>query len=195
MLLVAAVPFGLAIRDTLSDRDRDRPRDVDATRLDVAMQQDVAKAAAEQERADRRAARERLRDEHARALVGTAFVTPGPIFEGVALGRIDPAAAARFTGRIEVDAAGAPLAIDHDLADDDPGCSTLAAVAARTWGEPAHDHVWLDLATHHRASIDPDCGLELAMFQDAADWVAALPLAAVGAPKSALEQRYGVTPD
>jgi hypothetical protein len=87
------------------------------------------------------------------------------------------------------DAAGKVLAMALAF-DDDEGCTTLATAAARTWGEPDHAHVWLDLASGHRAAIRSDCTLELARFESPAAWVAHLPLDAVGAARAKIARRY-----
>jgi hypothetical protein len=197
MTLVAAVPFGLAIRDTLQHRE---PRD-------LRVQQALAEQARERAEADeeiaeehdharalalRETEREKQRHDSARQLVGTGFVTQGPAFNTLTLGEKPNADAPDDTSVVL--ARGTLLSMSRVLTDDDPGCSALADVAAGTWGEPAHDHVWLDLATHHRASIDQSCALTFAMFDDPVAWVAHLPLDMIGRSRAELAKRY-LAPD
>jgi hypothetical protein len=201
MSLVAAVPFGLAIRDTLEHRE---PRDVRMRQLLADQARERADAdeelaqehAHEHELALRDAERDKQRHDNARQLVGAGFVTPGPAFGALALGAPpmdvgnDPTTAATFV----VAPHAKLLSMSRDVADDDPGCSALVDVASSTWGEPSHDHVWLDLGTHRRASIDADCSLTFAQFEEPAAWVAHLPLDVIGRSRGELAKRY-LAPD
>lgn len=191
MSLVAAVPFGLAIRDTLEHRE---PRDVRAQQLlaDQAREQAEADEAIAQESAHahelalRDAERDKQRHDNARQLVGAGFVTPGPAFGTLVLG-VKQSDAGDTT---VVSSHGKLLSMSRNTADDDPGCSALVDVASTTWGEPSHDHVWLDLGTHRRASIDADCSVTFAPFDDPAAWVAHLPLDVIGRSRGELAKRY-----
>ncbi len=187
MSLVAAVPFSLAIRDTITHRDRLAQRNDERQVIATDEQTELAfEAQREQQVAAEQALRDQERHAKASQLVGKAFVTPGPAFGRITLGGPNTDGDAT----VVLDAHDTVLVMSSKLDDDDAGCSTLAEVAAKTWGEPAHDHVWLDLATHHRASIGPECALELARFDEPIAWVAQLPLAAVGGSRAELAKRF-----
>jgi hypothetical protein len=190
MSLVAAIPFGLAIRDTVLHHDKlhelaDEERlAAERARTEAAQELATQQAYVQQLAAERQAREDRVR-ELARELVGHDFVTPGPAFHGQVLGQ------PKLDGTDAIsDAAGNVLAMSAKMADDDIACSTLRDVAAKTWGEPATDRVWLDLRTHQRASITSDCALEFGRFADAAAWVKALPLDAVGRSRAELAHKF-----
>jgi hypothetical protein len=195
MSLVAAVPFGLAIRDTILHHDR--LHELAAADAQLTAQRAAERAADEaaqtmytQQLDQERAAREDRVRQHASLLVGHAFVTPGLAFQGEELGD-SPV----YGVPTVVDANGNVLAMTATMADDAVACSVLREVAAQTWGEPATDRVWLDLRTHHRASITQDCGLEFGRFVDAAAWVKDLPIDATGKSRVELAKRFAANGD
>lgn len=210
MSALVAIPFGLAIRDGVLGEDRAERDAYDdyapqarllgdgdpartAFELEAQRQADRAREADyEVELAADDARRAREREQAAKELVGDAFVTPGSAYAGLgaALGKQPPAAL--FEERWIRNGDGPLLGFELPFDADDAGCSTLATVAARTWGEPAHDRVWLDLATHHRAAITFECDLAFGTFTDAAGWIAAIPFGAIGAPRSALPRAAAV---
>ncbi len=195
MSLVAAVPFGLAIRDEILHHDKlhqlaDEDRQDSERRAAERAAEDAAQAVYTQQLEQERQAREERVREHATLLVGHDFVTPGLAFQGEELGN-SPV----YGVNTIVDAAGNVLAMTAVMADDDVACSVLRDVASKTWGEPASDRVWLDLRTHQRASITPECGLELARFVETSAWVKDLPLDAIGKSRSDLARRFASNGD
>ncbi|HEX5063000.1 MAG TPA: hypothetical protein VFV99_26680, partial [Kofleriaceae bacterium] len=70
-------------------------------------------------------------------------------------------------------------------------CEKLDDKLTAAWGHPTND-AWLDTATHQRATLDKDdCKLRFDMYVEPADWVAQLPLAAVGSSAEKLSQQLG----
>jgi hypothetical protein len=195
MSLAAAVPFGLAIRDTILHHDKlHELAEADRQDSERRAAEQAAEAAAQtvymqQLEQERQAREERVR-QHASLLVGHDFVTPGLAFQGEELGNSPVYGVAEIA-----DATGNVLAMTATMSDDDVACSVLREVASKTWGEPASDRVWLDLRTHHRASITPDCGLEFGRFVDAATWVKDLPLDAIGKSRGDLARRFASNGD
>jgi hypothetical protein len=195
MSLVAAVPFGLAIRDTILHRDKlheiaeaDR-QDRERRAAERAADESAQALYMQQLEQERQAREERVR-QHASLLVGHDFVTPGLAYQGEELGH------SKLDGvDTIVDANGNVLAMTATMTDDDVACSVLRDVASKTWGEPATDRVWLDLRAHHRASITPDCGLEFGRFAEPQAWVKDLPLDAVGKTRVELARRFASNGD
>jgi hypothetical protein len=195
MSLVAAVPFGLAIRDTILHRDKlhqlaDEEREETERRAAERAAEDAARVLYTQQLEQERQAREDRVRQHATQLVGHDFVTPGLAFQGEELGN-SPV----YGVDTIVDATGNVLAMTAAMADDDVACSVLREVAAKTWGEPASDRVWLDLRTHQRASITQECGLEFGRFAETAAWVKGLPLDAIGKSRDELARRFASNGD
>ena len=195
MTVIAAVPFGLAIRDTALHRDRMHQRERDRAALEAQLQAEQAAAAVADEQEHARvlaevAARDKARRAHAHELLG-AFAAPGPAFAPLQLGGPMPEALPEAV-HVTLDHHADVLHMASYPADDDEGCSTLLDVAVHAWGEPAHDRVWLDLATHHRASITADCAVEFAQFDEPIAWVARLPLDAIGGSRAELARRFAV---
>jgi hypothetical protein len=190
MSLVAAVPFGLAIRDTILHHDKlhqiaEEDRQESERRVAERAADEAAQAMYTQQLAQERQAREERVRQHATLLVGHDFVTPGLAYQGEELGN-SPV----YGVDTIVDATGNVLAMTATMTDDDVACSVLRDVASKTWGEPAANGVWLDLHSHQRASITADCGLEFGRFVDAVTWAQDLPLDAIGKARGELARRY-----
>lgn len=197
MTVVAAVPFGLAIRDTLLHHDRlgrlEAARQAAAAQLAETEQRVAAQEAEDRARvAAETAARDKARRARAHALIG-AFAAPGPAFAPLQLGAPVPAGN-RDDAALTVDGRGNVIEMASAPVDDDEGCSTLLDVAVHEWGEPAHDQVWLDLGAHRRATIAPNCEVVFAQFDEPIAWVHKLPLDAVGKSRAALATWFA-TPD
>jgi len=197
MTVVAAVPFGLAIRDTVLHHDRLGQLELDRKAAAAELVAEQQHAAAEEAEASARlaretAARDKARRERAHELLG-GFAAPGPAFAPLQLGAPVPIEN-HNEAALTVDSHGNVIEMASAPVDDDEGCSTLADVAVHEWGEPAHDHVWLDLDAHRRAMITPDCEVVFAQFDEPIAWVRQLPLDAIGGSRAALAKRFA-TPD
>jgi hypothetical protein len=189
MGVITAVPFGLAIRETIHHRTADRNADRDAwspTATTPAGSSDLRDDAAARDRAmaaaaaTADAAHQAAREVPAAAMFGSAVATPGAAFHGIDLG----ASADGVPDDLDViaDGHGQILVVARKLTDDDVGCSTLVRAAEHTWGKPAHDQIWLDAAHGRRASIGTDCALEIARMATPEQWVQNLPFDAIGRP-------------
>jgi hypothetical protein len=198
MSLVTAVPFGLAIRDTVRHHDP-VPEDDDfiqAHAVDDPSEARLAEARyqAEAERAEAEAAVARAAVERARqAVVGSTPASLGSIFDGIALGEpterfslelarraTDPTASA---GNLHVDFdvdAVRVAAIHVSLLGD---CDSFVDTLRRAWGDTpdATPDIWLTADGTQRASLDTDtCELVFERHVSTLAWVDALPLDAIG---------------
>lgn len=184
-LCVTAVPFGLAIRDTV----RHTPR---GDELDLTGEQTRARdarARAEREEAKARAeyeAEQRAREARLLQLFGKTPASLGSLFEGVTLGA--PAesfqteeARQRIYDAIQFHALEIAFLTDKNLDGiridiSQSECDRLHSLLDAAW-RPSSNDVWLDPATHQRAAFSADdCSLVFDRYLDAADWVALLPL-------------------
>jgi hypothetical protein len=196
MTAIAAVPFGLAIRDTAQHRDRLHQREHDRLALEAQLAAEHAAADLADAQQHARllaevAARDQARRAHAHDLLGAFAASPGPAFAPVQLG--DPVPDTLPAGiHVTLEHRGNVIEMMSDPADDDEGCSTLVDAAVHQWGEPAHDRVWLDLGAHRRASITPDCAVEVAQYEEPIPWVANLPVDAIGGSRAEVAGRFAV---
>jgi hypothetical protein len=215
MSALVAVPFGLAIRDTLAGRSQadelsfflareDREREARARAFEDELRREAEQVAAA------RARRLAQLDE----LYGPTPASLGALFDGIALGMPigeDPEATFRrpfrqAEGWAELDFGGDGLltsiaialeAVDlDDGQDEEPdrlaeACVRLELKLAAAWGPPSLD-TWIDPALRQRARFDrDDCVLAFDRFQTPEEWVAAFPLDAVGKPAHQLLARLG----
>ena len=203
MSLLTAVPFGLAIRESVRHNDPVGDDDDDGLDLSgraaatkarrVAMQEEQeAEGKAEADRVVKRAAR----DHHIATLFGDRPASRGGALDGVrigapavrvGLGRELTAAIGDDTIRVTIDDNGAQI-LGVAIALDD-GCDELGAKLETKWG-PGRDGVWLDPATHQRASLT-DCRIRFDRYRDAAEWVGAVPFELIGAPAKRLTETLG----
>lgn len=166
MSCVTALPFGLAIRDTV----RHSPR---GDELDLTGERARARELREKEQLEEARAQaeyEARRREHERRL--DALYGPTPASEGHAF-----------------DNAGGPTSIEVGMAD----CDRMHEKLRAAWGPPTDD-VWVDPTTHHRASLTgDDCILTFEPYLDVDAWVARLPFDLLGKPTAtSLEPMPGV---
>ena len=201
MSLVTAVPFGLAIRDTV------RHPSANEDALDFDGSHARARAlAAEQARweAEERAAQARHEAARAKAihaLYGAAPASLGSVFDGIHLGapstEFQPDAARRAIQALESES-GIEVAFDTDFAqlrgitvDLGDTCDDLATQLRAAWG--ASPWATWRAPDGQRAHLDTDaCSLTFDRSVDAAAWVdldktAVVPLALVGRPASDLD--------
>lgn len=207
MSVVTAVPFGLGIRDTLKHQDAgadelddgfdfgSRKRSARERAELAAYEAELAREAAERE------AQNRARIATLDQLYGAAPAAMGSLFEGLTLGaagafppeyvrtRIERANRDGFvTVSFDTDATsltGVEVTVisDYEVGD---ACDTLDDKLVAAWGKSTNG-VWLNPATHQRAALDlDDCRLRFDRYLDAAEWVAQLPLSAIGAAPATL---------
>ena len=183
MSIVTAVPFGLAIRDQ-AGRTAPDPSADDAEAGAVTLRELVRDQLADQRTMLREAAFSRALD----ALYGPTPATPGTALAGLVLGTpvgegaIDTARATTARFGLEVERSHDHLAgIELTIGDDeiDAGmimrsdCTTLRERLEAAWGMPAHQDLWLDPTTHHRATISgPECTFRFDEYAEVEDWLA-----------------------
>lgn len=219
MSLLTAAPFGLAIRDTLNQKDvvvdEDDPYSLE---YDGRRARRDRRALEEYEREVAREAEERARARERRLakldeLYGSQPASMGALFAGIYLGadagsfQPEPAREriyrASRDGFISVsfdvdEKALRAVTVEVEGRDYDPdleqvvdACATLYDRLVERWGRAAGG-IWRDPATHQRASLDQDtCTLRFDRYLDATEWFGALPLDLVGQSVAKLLVRVG----
>jgi hypothetical protein len=201
MSVVTAVPFGLGVRDTLKHKDV-TAEEYDG--LDFGEGRSARERSRELEEYEAEARREQLEREakskeriaQLDQLVGAKPAQMGSLFDGIVLGagagsfqpenvrlRIENATRDGFMSvSFDADAKalnGIDVIVGSDY-DSSDACEELLKKLDAKWGSPTNN-AWLDPATHQRASFDTDsCKLRFDRYVEPTDWVAALPIAAVG---------------
>lgn len=207
MSVVTAVPFGLGVRDTL------RHKDVSVEEFgELGYERDGERAYEEYEAERRREELEREAKSAERIakldqLFGAKPAQVGSLFDGIVLGtgagsfqpedvrlRIENATRDGFiTVQFDADAKslnGIDVLINSDY-DTSDACEQFSEKLVAKWGS-ATNGAWLDTQTHQRASFDEDtCKLRFERYLDPADWVAQLPLTAVGTSVEKLTRSLG----
>jgi hypothetical protein len=196
MSLLTAVPFGLAIRDTVTGKQSRLSAEDDDLAYDVRREREWL------ERHERELAREAERLERVREqrlstldrLYGTR-ARMGSSLKGIELGPVSSPQAidsmVRHAQRIgerahlsvEIESTGTDVTdVIVDVADDDDACEALGSKLTAAWG-PSTAGAWLDPESHTRAHFDHDlCKLTFQRYVEPADWVAGVPLGMVGQP-------------
>jgi hypothetical protein len=182
---VTAVPFGLAIRDTLNEPthlqvdEPESPEEYEQRMLEEGQHAEKVRMEAKLTEID--------------GVIGKAPASLGAGFAGIELG-----APAPFVVYSNALAAYPHLAILMERGDDtvvrsvavrpagpdnqtgtDGACERMQQRLVAAWG-PSSDGVWFDMARHRRASFGSDCELKFDSFLDPGAWVAHLPLDLVG---------------
>ena len=219
MGVITAVPFGLAIRQTLSkgpDADREMAESLDPS---IKYEREMAESEARyaRERAEREAAEAKEKAETRAAqrdVFGKAPATLGKLFDGIVLGaptgsfdadavRTKVAAAGdhHIDVQLELDLKGlAGLQIEvggyeHDCAPFDE--DLRAAWGPSTSGDADHG-VWFAAGTRARFDV-PSCKLTIERSVDAVAWIghgdATVPLDYIGKPAKALAAKLGPAVD
>lgn len=198
LAVATAIPFGLAIRDTLAGTYDERSSDEASD--DELDERDLQAAAARyaQDRAEEALERQ-LRLQRIRELVGRDLATPGPVFSPIHLG--DPVG----TSSVESSADAQLMLLDdgahsHSLYlklhhRDEGDCEQLETTVRTAWGEPkVLDNRWIWVGASQRAVWNPeDCSLTFERISSLEAFVGAsqLPLAAIGKPTKALLDQLG----
>lgn len=198
LAIATAIPFGLAIRDTVAGTydepphdERDEDSDSD-TELDTLERQ---AALADYARRQAEAALERQqRLQQLRDLVGRDLATPGPMFSSVHLG--DPVGTSSVESSADVqvillDDGAYSHALDIKLSRRDD-CDQLEAIAHAAWGTPtSFDSLRIWVNTSQRAVWNPrDCTLTFERISSAGDLVSRS-VALIGTPAKALLDQLG----
>jgi hypothetical protein len=214
MSVLTAVPFGLGIRDTLKHRDAsaDELGGFDFGGKRSAREQ-AELAAWEVEQAREAAEREAQNSARIAMLDGLYGPTPasmGKLLIGVTLGpdAFEPSLVRTRVDRLNL-GGFVSVAVDGDetsvtgvevtvRGEYEVGemCDKLDEKLVAAWGKSTNG-VWLDATTHQRAALDfDDCVLRFDRYLDSAEWVAQLPLSAIGAaPEKLMAQRPAATVD
>jgi hypothetical protein len=201
MSVVTAVPFGLGVRDTLKNKDVTADEYGDLDFGDRRSARERARALEEYEAEERREALDREEKSRARVaqldqLIGDRPAQMGTLFDGITLGagagsfqpenvrlRIESASRDGFLSVVfdadtkALNAVSTTIYSDYDTSDV---CEKLEDKLGQKWGR-ATNNAWLDAAAHQRATLDKEsCQLRFERFVSPTDWVAALPLNAIG---------------
>lgn len=215
MSVLTAVPFGLGIRDTLAHKDvsaEDEYGDaLDFTGKRSARERRAELAAYEADLAREALEREmRAKERLAKLdqLYGAKVASMGPFLDGLALGadagsfqpehvraRIERATRDGFLNvgfgvdATTLNAVNVYVTTDFDETSDP--CQMLSEKLTDAWGH-ATNGTWLDPQTHQRATLDPEpCRLTFDRYLEPADWVAQLPLAAIGGNAERFAEQLG----
>jgi hypothetical protein len=183
--LILAVPFGLAIRDSLHGDDRAgtaAKAAAAAADRDATMHAELVAAEREQyERGERLAA-----ERHAwlAALIGSEPATLGPALAHAQLGELASAADVTVPRNPAVQGSSTELARDGSVLEvaltiERASCRDLRETLVDAWGEAhpldASSSVWIDPAHHRRASLldrAGECTLSFDRIVGDAAWVA-----------------------
>ncbi|HEY5927655.1 MAG TPA: hypothetical protein VIV11_38485 [Kofleriaceae bacterium] len=201
MSLVTAVPFGLGIRDTLKKKEVsadefDGGVDFGRKRSTHERERDLAEYEAELRREQlEREEKSRERVAKLDQLIGGHPAQMGSLLEGIQLGagagsfqpenvrrRIEHATRDGFIN-VSFDADAATLnAVQVTVYSDDDSdaCEKLGDKLVDAWGS-SPTRAWLDPSTRTRATYaEEDCRLTFDRYVEPTDWVAQLPLSAIG---------------
>jgi len=206
MSLLTAVPFGLAIRDHVKDKDSkhhaiDEDEDFSSSDYDKDMREyRESEAQLERIRAEERAQKDeqnRKRAQIANQLLGSEPASLGPFFGGVLIGS--------GAGDFQPESVRRRIADAHDVMsvewDVDPvtlngvtvklvtdysdySCAPLAS-AVRAWG-PKTGEAWENPKTHQRATLDEvGCSVTIERYADLDHWLdrsdtSIFPITAIG---------------
>lgn len=215
MSLLTAAPFGLAIRDTLTKKERSTVEDEwgDYGRSGRQDSKALAEYEAEMQReADARAEKRRQQIEKLDQLYGSTKGSMGTLLDGVFLGAdagsFQPEATRQRIQRetesgfldvsFDVDAKalrGVTIALSARDYDPDLGevvnlCEPLHEKLVTAWG-PSTNGTWLDEVRHVRATLDTDsCTLTFDQYLTADEWVKAVTAIQIGKPSEKALQAY-----
>jgi hypothetical protein len=212
MSVLTAVPFGLAIRDSVKHHDAasdDDEFDLDGSRSSAREERRALERYEEEARAEEQAARE-SREKAKTDLAGIIGPTPasfGSMFAGLRFGvsaasapeavrhAVDDAPSTAFTASFELDYNQAISGLTVRLLDS---CDDFDDTLSSKWGR-SPDSIWVDPAAHQRASFDSiGCTLTFERFADPDQWIdntetAIVPLRVIGQPIAKLAGKIGDT--
>ncbi len=211
MGLVTAVPFGLGIRDALTKKPAandglDALGALTSGRSSAERERELAAYEEEMRReAEEREERSKARLAKLDELYGSQPASMGVALDGLELGgpanppghiqrRIDGVnrdglAWISLDGATTLDAVQIVIHADYETTDP---CDKLNDALVAAWGHSVNG-VWVDTAKHQRATLsnDDSCELRFERYLDPADFVAELPLSAIGKNADAFAQQLG----
>ncbi len=217
MSVLTAVPFGLGIRDTLAGKGvaaedgDDDAFDFDGSRSAAEREAKLAAYEAELRReAVEREQRAKERLAKLDQVYGTKVASMGPLLDGLVLGanagsfqpehvrvRIERESRAGFLNvgfgvdASTLNAVNVYVTTGYDDYETADPCEALSEKLTAAWGHSTNG-TWLDPATHQRATLDPEpCRLTFDRYLDPADWVAQLPLTAIGGNAERFAEQLG----
>jgi hypothetical protein len=215
MSVLTAVPFGLGIRDTLSNKHASFDEDEFDLTGDRARERAREARYAEYAREADREAEERTKRREERTakldlLYGTRPASLGSLFDGIVLGagagafqpeaareRIYDATRDGFLNVVfDVDTTQLRgLSVEIGTVDYSESveetCDQLEEKLTTAWGRGT-GRIWIDATSHQRASIDNAyCALRFERYLEPTDWLAGLHLEAIGMKAEKLAELAG----
>ncbi|MBV8755794.1 MAG: hypothetical protein JO257_00880 [Deltaproteobacteria bacterium] len=192
MSLVTAVPFALAVRDTMKPHTKTLDEMTDEER-EAHFEEEMRKEA--EQDAQREAARTAKREQTFKTFFGNKPAQLGTYFGGVHFGMSsgDPAIAALplndEDARPYIGYDGA-MTINNVRIPGEDHCDTLHDAMVKAWGD-SPDGVYLDPASHVRAKYS-DCEVNFDRYLEVNEWLdkkdsAPAPLTLVGKPLEKLQ--------
>ena len=194
MSLVTAVPFALAVRDTMKPHQKTYDEMSDEER-EAQFEEEMRKESAEQ--AQRDAAETAKRAATYKTFFGEKPAQLGSYFHAVQLGMpVDqPAfdALASTTDVSMINFAGEKTLESIKISDDEH-CDALRAQMVAAW-QDAPDGIYLDPASHQRASFQ-ECTLTFSHYVDVNQWIdrkgdVPVALSWIGMPADKLREQLG----
>jgi hypothetical protein len=195
MSIVVAVPFGLAIKDTVKHDDpqsrADRQAKIEAEEMEAHEREYEAEQA--KDRAEQ-AKKHKLRHDEVVGLFGQTPASLGPTLSGITLGSsADPTVLTRFEGselpiHFERDTSDRILAVTvrlgsdygEDLDEKSDDCGTIKDHLSSLWGHD-ENYTWHDATGHQRVSIrGSDCTVRIDQYYEASEWLKTIPTSLVG---------------
>jgi hypothetical protein len=193
MSIVVAVPFGLAIKDTVKHDDpqsraeREAKREADEFEAEQRVHEaEEAKALAEKTK------QQKARHDELAGLFGQTPASLGPTLGGITLGdNPDATVLSRLESsalpiRLERDPSDHIMAVtialgtnygEDDSADD---CNTVKDHLTSLWGHD-ENYTWHDAPQRQRVSIHgSDCVVRIELYFEANDWLKHIPMNLVG---------------
>lgn len=191
MSLVVAVPFGLAIKDTVNHDDPQSRAERESKRVGEEFEASQREYEAQQAKDHaERAKQQKARRDGIKGLFGQTPASLGPTLAGITLGSMSPVKLPRFEGdelqiHFESDGSDRIMAVtvalgsdyDEDTRDD---CTSIKDHLSSLWG---HDETftWHDATQRQRVSIrGSDCVVRIERYFEAPDWLRNIPPNLVG---------------
>lgn len=186
MSLVTAVPFALAVRDTMKPHEKTVDEMTDEER-EAHFEEEMRKEA--EQDAQREAAQAKKREQAFQTFFGAKPAQLGSFFTGIELGgpahspEID--ALSRADDVVPVIGLDGTETLDSIEIPGDDHCDTLHAAMVKAWGD-SPDGVYLDAVNHVRAKY-ADCTVTFDRYLEVNEWIdkkdtAPVSLSLVGKP-------------
>lgn len=205
MSLLTAAPFGMAIRDTLTKKQRQIDAWGDYGETSAREDRDaLAEYEAERAReAEASAEARKLKIAKLDQLYGTSNASMGSLLQGITLGANATSFQPEATrARIERESEDGTILVSFDVDEKrlrgvtvslegreyDSSLDTMTTLCdplheklVAAWGRPSLGSTWLDETTHQRATLDRDaCTLTFSQYLPAEAWIRTLPIDGLG---------------